>query len=86
MKIAQIERELKGRVNPRVVYWLQFLMENQIAIQQQLDECTTLLVNIVKVQQNLQHLMEGGFTKELEATLRNHSTDMVDSILPDEEE
>ena len=86
MKISEIERDLRGNAHPRLVYWIQFLMEQSIAQQQQLDQNTDLLVNIVKVQENLQGLLEGGFTKELEAQQRNRSTDMVESVLTKDED
>lgn len=47
MKIAEIERDLSGHVDKRVVIWIQRLQEQLSAQEQATTECAKLLVSVV---------------------------------------
>jgi hypothetical protein len=75
MKIAEIERDLRD-ADPRVKYWIQRLMEQQIEIHRQLNECAGVLVQVVQTLEQVQRV---------NLTLNNRWQRMLDGLPPEEE-
>lgn len=87
MKIPEIERDLKGKIDPKAIYHLMRMQEEIIALSQQLDECAKILVMLVQTLENVQKV-----NLDLNARWENRlqrdggHTDMVQSVVPEPED
>lgn len=86
MKIPEIERDLKGKIDPKAIYHLMRIQEQQIVMAQQLDECAKILVMVVQTLENVQKVnveLSDRWEKKL---MRDGGQDMVQSVIPDPED
>lgn len=86
-KMGRVYRELHGKVNPQLLWWIQHILEVQMDLQQQIEQAANALLSVTNSMEKM--AMFQGKDREILRRIVARSgmgeDDLVESVLPDDE-